>query len=175
MASNQTRARLTRADVTPTERRMLAAALHESAHAIAGFVCGLDVERVRLFPNNPRHAGACEFARHPGGTPPLVAYAGTVAELRWTLGCRPSAYQVSARLDTHREDRAIVASAGTFDLDHARGLVDRCWPAVTTLARSLYVHGEVGEGDVIKALRVPPGPAGDRYVAELRSGYRAVS
>lgn len=172
MASERTR--LTRADITPTEHRMLAAALHESAHAIAGFVCGLDVERVRLFPDNPRHAGACEFGQAPGGTPPLVAYAGTVAELRWSLGRRPSAYQVSARLDTHREDRSLVASAGAFDLDHARGLVDRCWPAVTALARELYLRGEVGEGDVIKALRVPSGAAGDRYISELRSGYRAV-
>ena len=54
-------------------------------------------------------------------------------------------------------------------------LVDRCWPAVTTLARELYLRGEVGEGEVIKALRVPPGADSGRYVTELRSGYRPVS
>ncbi|MGV9671319.1 hypothetical protein ACWDPV_12095 [Gordonia sp. NPDC003504] len=57
----------------------------------------------------------------------------------------------------------------------AASLLDRCRPAVVELAQVLNARGEIGEGDVIRALRSPPGPAGDRYVAELQSGYRAVS
>ena len=157
------------------DRAQLGVAVHESGHAIVGFIHGREVERVRLIDGDPRHSGSCEFGYPPGGVPPVAVYAGTAAELRFSLGRRPTAHDVSARLAVHRDDRAMVASAGPYDLDHARGLVDRTWPAITELAALLYGYGEAGEGDVLRALRVPSGARADAYLADLRAGRRALT
>lgn len=69
----------------------------------------------------------------------------------------------------------MVASAGPYDLDDARGLVDRTWPAICELATQLYWFAEVGPGDVLRALRVPSGARADVYLGELRSGRRALT
>ncbi|AFA74243.1 hypothetical protein GPOL_c32290 [Gordonia polyisoprenivorans VH2] len=157
------------------DRAQLAVAVHEAAHAVAGFVHGREIERVRLIDGDPEHAGACEFGHHPGGVPPVAVYAGTAAELRFSLGRRPTAHDVSARLAVHRDDRAMVASAGPYDLDHARGLVDRTWPAICELAAQLYGFAEVGPGDVLRALRVPSGARADACLADLRAGRRELA
>ena len=160
------------------DRAQLGVAVHESGHAIVGFIHGRDVERVRLIDGDPRHAGACEFGHHPGGARVHRDRRDTAAELRFSLGRRPTAHDVSARLAVHRDDRALVASAAVdepYALDEARGLVERTWPAICELAAQLYGFAEVGPGDVLRALRVPSGARADAYLADLRAGRRALT
>ena len=85
------------------DRAQLAVAVHEGGHAVAGFIHGREIERVRLLDGDPAHAGSCEFAQHPGGVPPVAVYAGTAAELRFTLGRRPSGVTHRAAAGFQRE------------------------------------------------------------------------
>ncbi|WP_024498223.1 hypothetical protein [Gordonia amicalis] len=161
---------------TATGADRLAAAVHEAGHAVASVILGPGIERAVLTPNNRHHAGFTEHNRPDAlGMHPLITAAGPMAEARHRFGQRPTQREVWSVIDRNGHDYATLAAAGNPSPTEAAPLLDRCWPAVVELASVLDARGEIGEGDVIRALRIPPGPAGDRYVAELRSGYRAVS
>lgn len=151
----------------------MAAAFHEAGHAVASVILGPGIERAVLTPNNQDHAGFTEHNRPDAvGMHPLITAAGPMAEARHRFGQRPTQRQMRRVLDVNSHDYATLRASGNPSPTDAAPLMDRCWPAVIELARTLYEQGEVFEGDVIHALRIPPGPAGDRYVTELRSGYR---
>lgn len=165
---------MTRRSSTAADRR--AAAFHEAGHCVASVILGPGIERAVSTPNNRRHAGFTEHNRPDAvGMHPLITAAGPMAEARHRFGPRPTQRQVFAVLDVNPHDYATLRTSGNPSPTDAAPLLDRCWPAVAELAQVLDERGEVFEGDVIRALRIPPGPAGERYVAELRSGYRAVS
>ena len=77
--------------------------------------------------------------------------------------------------DVNHHDYGTLRASGNPSPSVAAPLLDRCWPAVVRLAQVLDERGVIGEGGVIRAPRIPPGAAGDRYVSELRSGYRSAS
>lgn len=155
----------------------MAAAMHESGHCVASVIFGPGIERAVLTPNNRHHAGFTEHNNRPDavGMHPLITAAGPMAEARHRFGPRPTQRQVFAVLDVNSHDYATPRASGNPSPTDAAPLLDRCWTAVIELARVLDERGEIGEGDVLAALRVPPGDAETRYLTELRSGYRAVS
>lgn len=162
--------------VRKTDRDRFATAVHEAAHAVVGLVHGLDIERVALLDGDPQHAGACWYSAAPFGIPAVVTMAGTVGEMRWRRGPNFTARDVRLRLDVNHDDRAQLASDDDpFTFDITRKLVERCWSAIGELAVELYAVGEIGEGDVIKALRIPRGRSGPAYLSALRSGMWALT
>lgn len=165
-------------DSTPHRNRGLPARRSgsQAGHAVASVILGPGIERAMLTPNNRHHAGFTEHNRLDAlGLHPLITAAGPMAEARHQFGPRPTQQQMSALLDVNSHDYATQRTSGTPSPTDAAPLLEGCWPAVVELAQVLDQRGEVYEEDVIRALRIPPGRAGDRYVAQLRSRYRAVS
>ncbi len=129
-----------------------------------------------LTPTDPDHAGFTEHNRPDAlGMNPLITAAGPMAEARYRFGQLPTQREVRSVIDRNGHDYSTLDAAGNPSPTEAAPLLDRCWPDVVELAAVLYDHGEVFEGDVIRALRIPPCEAGARYLTDLRSGYRAVS
>lgn len=163
--------RQTRADA---DRRRTA--FHEAGHAVASVIYGPGIERAVLTPRNPHYGGFTVHQRPDfAELHPHITAAGPMAEARHRFGQRPTMRQWWAVLDKNTSDyKALTAAGGTPSPSDIAPLLDRVWPAVERLAEVLNERGEIGEGDVLRALRVPPGAEGGRYINELRSGYRAV-
>ncbi|RPA20002.1 hypothetical protein [Gordonia sp. OPL2] len=154
----------------------MSAAFHEAGHAVASVIFGPGIERAVLTPNSRHHAGFTEHNRPDAlGLHPLITAAGPMAEALHRFGPRPTQRQMWRVLDVNSHDCATLrASVGDPSAIAAAPLLDRCWPAVVELARVLDERGEVGEGDVIKALRGPAGTGGGsvrrRAAQRLSSG-----
>jgi hypothetical protein len=84
----------------------------------------------------------------------LIAYAGPFSQVRGRTGRRPTMRQMFAVMDAGgcRDYSELCASGGTVAGVDVVPLVERCWPAVTTVALKLFKDGAVKNADVLAAL-----------------------
>ncbi len=145
----------------------LATAFHEAGHAVAAVVLGGRVHPV-LVDDHPR----TEFTTLPAGTTSAVALAGPWSEARWTNGRVPGPADVRAALSRNgSDDQALCAAGGPHQGAFVVPLLERCWPAVKVLTKTLYFNGRGGHADVTAALGLPDeGGPGSLGLAMIRSG-----
>lgn len=144
-------------DLTPAEKRdLMAAAIHESAHAITARVLGHKVGRVTLTTDAAR-AGNCEVHQRFGGKPdPRVAYAGPWAEAMFRNGGGvPTSAAVRRSLASNGNDAKVITASGEPAPLKVPRLVTDCYGSIRALARELFVRGEINQDDVDTALRLP--------------------
>lgn len=154
--------------MTEAELDKLAAAFHEAGHAIGAVVLGGRVDQVHV-DDQPR----TEYDSLTAGTRAAVSFAGPWAEARWTLGRRPGASDIRRVLTRNSADeKSICASVhGMAEGDHVAGLMERCYPAVKNLAKTLYFTGKASHADVCVALGLTDhGGPGSLGLALIRSG-----
>ncbi|MFT9527255.1 hypothetical protein ACM0AU_22405 [Mycobacteroides abscessus subsp. abscessus] len=184
-----TRRPLTWADLTDRDKMGLRIAVHESSHAIAGALLG-GIVRSSVMTNSRVWGvdGVTTFEEIPPTSSPSIAYAGPFGEARWLEGRHPSQRTMQAlmRGSGHGDHRAICASAASADVygygdtkAEARrtvpSLLERAWPAVINLARTIHREGEATHDDVCKALGITDG--GGRtssQLASVKAGLRRV-
>lgn len=166
----------------PVDRERLAVCIHEAGHAVTGVVLGAELSTVVVPPKGMPLAGGLKgqarFFDCPEHVQPLVSYAGPWAQAKFAAGHqRPTMREFNAVLDTAgcHDARALTAAGGIHEGAGAQSILDRCWPAVQTLARKLYRDWEASHLDVCAALGITDG--GGYYssqLASLRSGCRSV-
>lgn len=175
--------RLTLADLPAKKREHLELCVHEAAHAVAGVIYGARLRSAvvasgRVLGNQ----GMTRF--EPDDFPEYrkaeVAYSGSYGQAKFRAGGRrPSQRELYAVLGTcgYKDERSLVAAAASATGDHSARdvvpLLERCWPAVITLAQQLRRSGEVRHDDVLAALGVTDGGGlTSVQLASLRSGSR---
>ncbi|MDC8992419.1 hypothetical protein PR371_00300 [Mycobacterium marinum] len=106
------------------------------------------------------------------------------AEGRFLYGPRPTSRQLRYLQTYNTHDTAALCAAGVREMTgnptaEARlavpPLLGRTWPAVTSVARTLFTNGEASHGDVCRALGLPDGDRGgpgSTAVAFLTAGLR---
>lgn len=155
-------------NMTEAEIDKLAAALHEAGHAVACAVLGGRVHQAVL--GDTPHT---EYAELAAGTRAAVSFAGPWAETRWPLGRAPGPADMRRVLARNSADeKSICASVhGMAEGDHIAGLMERCYPAVKSLAKTLYFKGEASHADVCAALGLTDdGGPGSLGLAIIRCG-----
>lgn len=172
----------TRAASAEVDRDRLALAVHEAGHAVAGVVLGAELRNAYLVPENIKmpdgRKGEARFRARPHGTDERIVYAGPWAEAKFAVGGRRPTQQgfnaVMATSGVH-DQRALTAAGGTHEGAAVQPIIERCWPAVMTLAKKLYKVGEVSHEDVCAALGITDGGGYySKQLASLRSGCRSV-
>jgi hypothetical protein len=180
---------LTWADLNPRDQMSLRIAVHESSHAVAGALLGGRVRSAVM--TNSRVWGVdglTTFDEIPVGSSASIAYAGPYGEARWLEGRRPSQRTMLAlmRGSGHGDHRAICAAAASADVygygntsAEARltvqPLLERAWPAVINLAKTIHRNGEATHDDVCKALGITDGGGrSSSQLASLKTGWRKV-
>ncbi|OBJ46854.1 hypothetical protein A5630_10900 [Mycolicibacterium mucogenicum] len=166
----------------PVDRERLAVCVHEAGHAVAGVVLGAELSTVVVPPKGMPLAGGLKgqarFFDCPEHVQPLVSYAGPWAQAKFAAGHqRPTMRDFNAVLDTAgcHDARALTAAGGIHEGAGAQSILDRCWPAVQTLARQLYSDWEASHLDVCAALGITDGGGYySRQLASLRSASRSV-
>lgn len=176
--------RLTLADLPAKKREHLELCVHEAAHAVAGVIYGARLRSAvvasgRVLGNQ----GMTRF--EPDDFPDYrkaeVAYSGSYGQAKFRAGGRrPSQRELYAVLGTcgYKDERSLTAAAAASATgDHSARdvvpLLERCWPAVITLAQQLRRSGEVRHDDVLAALGVTDGGGlTSVQLASLRSGSR---
>lgn len=175
--------RPTRAAASTVDRDRLAVAVHESGHSVAGVVLGAELRSAVLAPAGVTlrggRAGQTNFSDQAAHVGPQVAYAGPWAQAKFAAGGRrPSMREFSAVMDSHHgcHDRSVLTAAGGIHEGAAVvTLLDRCWPAVLTVARKLHNVGEIHQEEVLAALGITDGGGPfSVQLASLRSGCRSV-
>lgn len=176
--------RLTLADLPAKKREHLELCVHEAAHAVAGVVYGARLRSAvvasgRVIGNQGRtHFEPDDF---PEYRRPEVAYSGSYGQAKFRAGGRrPTQRELYAVLDTcgYKDQHALVAAAaasatGDHSARDVKPVIDRCWPAVITLAQQLRRTGQVRHDDVLAALGVTDGGGMTSVqLASLRSGSR---
>lgn len=177
--------RLTLADLSAKKREHLELCVHEAAHAVAGVVYGARLRSAvvasgRVIGNQGRTS--FEPDDFPGYRKPEIAYSGSYGQAKFRAGGRrPTQREFYAVLGTcgYKDDWALTAAAAASAADHnARDVVpllERCWPAVLTLAQQLRRTGQVRHDDVLAALGVTDGGGlTSVQLASLRSDSRSV-
>ncbi len=169
-----TRKRLTLADLTDDERRRLRTAVHEAGHAVAATALGGRISTAVVC--DGKRSGVLGKTVHDEvseGYWPMITYAGPWAEARWLAHGRPTMRDVFGVLGTtgHLDDRALSASGAFTEGALVVPLIERCWPAVVTVAQKLILDGEVRHEDVCAALGLTDGGgSGSFELALIRSG-----
>lgn len=152
--------------LTEAELDRLGTAFHEAGHAVAAVVLGGQVHQV-IVDEHPH----TEYDPLPGLDAGIV-YAGPWAEARWELGRTPGPAdmrRVFARNGS--DDRTLCAAGGPHQGAHVVPLLERCWPAVKTLAKGLYFTGAATHANVCSALGLPDrGGRASVELALIRSG-----
>ncbi len=144
------------------EHLRISVAWHEAGHAVAGVLLGGRLRTAAVI-EGTRNSNAISAPRGetkmdalPAGRRAAFAYAGPWAELRGTTGRRPRLYALLAALDysSHAtSDGAVLAMhGGTAAGDPVVPLLERCWPAVETVAQKLFKDNCVEHKDVVAAL-----------------------
>ncbi len=187
--TNTQRRPLTWADLTPREQMGLRLAVHESSHAVAGALLGGRVRSAVLTESRVWGVdGLTTFDEVPLGSSPSIAYAGPWGEARWLEGRRPSQRTMLAlmRGSGHGDHRAICGAAAAADVygygdtaAEARRtvppLLERAWPAVINLAKTIHRNGEATHDDVCRALGITDGGGqSSSQLASLKVGLRRV-
>ncbi|MDV3215251.1 hypothetical protein [Mycobacterium avium] len=169
---------LTLADITPRERWHLELAIHEAAHAVTAVALGGTIRNAVV--SNSRVMGVeglTTVTDMPPGRDSEIAYAGPWSQARFRAGRRPTQREVFNVLSRGgwKDERALIASGGIHLGTAVVPLVERCWPAVVTVAKKLHKDGEVHQEDVLAALGVTDGGGLTSVeLAGLRSGCRSV-
>lgn len=161
------------------KREHLAVCVHEAAHAVAGVCWGAALRNAVASDGKVTGSqGRTYFSDRPHGRDAEIAYAGPWAQAKFQAGGRrPTSAQMYAVFDGPGcEDHAALTAAGGAHLGQGVTLlIERCWPAVQTLARQLNDKGEVFEADVLAALGITDGGgATSVQLALLRSNMRTV-
>ncbi len=163
-------------------RDRLAVAVHEAGHAVAGVALGAELRSAVLAPEGTTlrggRAGQTNFSDQATYHDPEVAYAGPWAQAKFQAGGRrPTLREFYALLDStgHNDRQVLTAAGGTHEGAGVVPMLDRCWPAVLTVARKLHTVGEIHQEDVLGALGITDG-GGEFSVqlASLRSGSASV-
>jgi hypothetical protein len=179
---------LTWADLTPREQLGLRTVIHEAGHAVVATVLGGRIRSAVLTDGRVSGVnGQTVHAEVPEGTWSSILYGGSWAEARWLAGRRPSQRQLFAIMDGtgHRDNKALCAAAaadvyGYSDTSaEARRrvppLIERCWPAVITVAQKIHRDAEARHDDVLAALGITDGGGlSSTQLANLRAGLRSV-
>lgn len=156
----------------------LAVCVHEAGHAVAGVTLGAELRNAVV---GELRGGLKGLTTYFGDTLPAhrkleISYAGPWAQAKFQAGGRrPTQRQLFAVFDGHgcHDQRALVAGGGLHEGSSVQPLIDRCWPAVLTVARQLHLTGEVHHEDVCAALGVTDGGGmGSVQLASIRSGGR---
>jgi len=166
----------------PVDRERLAVCVHEAGHAVAGVVLGAELSTVVVPPKGMALAGGLKgqarFFECPDHVQPLVSYAGPWAQAKFGAGHqRPTMRQFHDAIDSHgcHDARVLTAAGGIHEGAGAQSILERCWPAVQTLARKLYSDWEASHLDVCAALGITDGGGYySKQAASLRSGSRSV-
>lgn len=155
-------------------------AVHEAGHAVAAVALGGQIERgFVLLPGQESDgcAGAVIMAAMPlGNAKPQIAYAGPWAQARFRAsGRRPTPQEVGAAMSSSgRRDRAMCRTSSGSEGREVIGLLDRCWPAVISLAATL-AGGEIRHEHVTAALGLSNDEQHHAFeLANLRAGMRGV-
>ncbi|AQA05022.1 hypothetical protein BVC93_24390 [Mycobacterium sp. MS1601] len=155
---------------TAAELDRLAASTHEAGHAIAAVVLGGRVDTVILDDQHPR----TEYVDLAAGTRSAVTFAGPWAETRWTMGRTPTPADMRRSFARNgSDDQSLCAAGGWHQGGHVAPLLERCWPAVKELAKTLYFAGSASHADVCAALGLPEGDnggPGSLSLAMIRAG-----
>lgn len=158
--------------LTDADRDRIGVAFHEAAHAVAAVALGGQVRKA-VIGDKPR----TEFVSCPGTIRPQVAYAGSWAQARWhTRGRRPTSRDIDLLFTVNTSDyRSLVAAGGAHVGHPVTPLLERCWPAICELSKTLYFKGEIGHDDVCAALGITDGGGpGSFELACIRAGLRSV-
>lgn len=165
--------------LTDEDRELLETAVHEAGHAVAAVALGGRISHGYVLPLSRRTGeitGQVVMDGMPvGDATAEIAFAGPLAQARFRAGGHPPSQVMSAVLaSAGRLDRRMCDSAGR-DGSSVTGLIDRCWPAVITVAKALVSTGEIRHEDVTAALGLSEDPARHPFeLANLRAGMRAV-
>jgi hypothetical protein len=136
-------------------------AVHEAGHAVAAQVLGGRVREAMIFPAWPGRTeldrqGMTSYRDLPEPARGSVLYAGTYAQARWCDGQRPRPHALAAARKRHggTDDYELSAlvSAGHWYRHDANPIIERCWPAVMTVAGKLFATNTANETDVLAAL-----------------------
>jgi hypothetical protein len=149
-----------------------ASAFHEAGHAVAAVLLGGRVHQAVL-----RDRPLTEYDVLPERYAPSITYAGPWAEARWLAGRQPGPRELHRVLVANpSDDKELCAAGGPAAALGVVPLLQRCWPAVETLATRLFDLGQVGHSDVCAALGLTDeGGLGSFELANIRAGLRAVS
>lgn len=184
-----TRRPLTWADLTDRDKMSLRIAVHESSHAVAGALLGGVVRSAVMTDSRVWGVnGLTTFEEVPPSSSPAIAYAGPYGEGRWLDGRHPSQRTMRAlmRGSGHGDHKSICAAAAAADVygygdtsAEARRtvppLLERTWPAVINLARTIHRNSEATHDDVCKALGITDGGGrSSSQLASLKAGLRRV-
>ncbi|WKG01383.1 hypothetical protein [Mycolicibacterium sp. HK-90] len=161
------------------DRQALAVAVHEAGHSVAAVALGAELRNTVVGELRDGLKGKTYYFADtmPQGRAPEFAYAGPWAEARWLAGRRPSQRQLFAAFDGHgcRDQRVLTAAGGLHTGADVQPILERCWPAVLTVARQLHLTGEAHHDDVCAALGVTDGGGMTSVqLASLRSGGHQV-
>ncbi len=185
----KTRRPLTWADLTDHDKMGLRIAVHESSHAIAGALLGGVVRSAVMTDSRVWGVnGLTTFEEIPPTSSPSIAYAGPYGEGRWLDGRHPSQRTMHALMQGsgHGDHKSICAAAASVDVygygdtsAEARRtvppLLERAWPAVINLAKTIHRTGEATHDDVCKALGITDGGGrSSSQLASLKAGLRRV-
>ncbi|ODR00401.1 hypothetical protein BST27_17365 [Mycobacterium intermedium] len=160
------------------EQDRLASAFHEAGHAVAAVVLGGRIHQAVLDTGPAR----TEYDEPPSSAVGPIAYAGPWCEARALarLAGRytaPGPRDMQHVLPTNCADWKILIATGGPEAAHGVvPILERCWPAVLTVAGKLFTTGTAGHRDVCAALHLTDdGGPGSVELACIRSGLRAVS
>lgn len=156
--------------LTEAELDRLSTAFHEAGHAVATVILGGRVHAATISGEHPH----TEYDPLPGLDAGIV-YAGPWAQARWTLGRAPGPADMRRALARHSaDDRTLCAAGGPHQGAHIVPLLERCWPAVKTLAKGLYFTGTATHTDACAALGLTDdGGPSSMGLALIRSGLHA--
>lgn len=182
---NMTRSKpLTLADLSAKQREHLELCVHEAAHSVAAVVLGGVIRSAVVASGRVIGTqGLTTLAEVPHGRAAEIAYAGPYGQAKFRAGGRrPSQRQVFTVLRTcgYKDARSLTVTAaasatGDHDGRDVVPLLERCWPAVISVAQQLRRTGQVRQADVLEALGVTDGGGlTSVQLASLRSGFRSV-
>jgi hypothetical protein len=165
---------LTWADLSDADMRRVSACFHEAGHAVAGVLHGGTLRSAGVYDGRVTGLqGLTKLTGLSAARETAMTLAGPWAEAGFTHRRRPG----------WRDIDAVLAGNGSFDADalflagadvsqlslELGGLMERCWPAVVTLARRLHRDGEARHEHVLDALGLDGGTA-HMGLSMIRSG-----
>lgn len=157
------------ADLTEAERQRLATCFHESAHAVAVLLAGgrVGVAEVYDAERDGKH-GQCTYDDVTADAERAVIYAGAFAEVRHRYGAHPPLAEIRAVLAGTCDHAELTASGGGLARE-VEPTLETVWPAVCSLAASLFRDGRADHDGVLAAL----GATSDDDLPMIRSLIKA--
>jgi len=169
-----------RREPVSVDREALAICVHEAGHSVAAVALGAEIQTTVVHDLRDGLLGKTFYFADsmPHGRTPEFNYAGPWAEARWLAGGRrPSQREFYSVLGGHgcRDAASLTAAGGIHEGAGVVPILDRCWPAVLTVARQLHRDGVINHADVCAAMGITDGGGYTSVqLASLRSGGRSV-